>query len=209
MSGSGVDVPAEISRLRHEIAGLFEGLDPGSWDTPSWCRGWRVRDVLGHLVHNAEATGLSVARDVLRHGGRADLALDLAARRLGDEPVGVLAARLRAASARRFRVIGFPEAVGLGDLLVHRCDAFRPLGVDTAADPPSVVMVLDSYRRVGPVLFRSAPLRRATLVATDLDWRGGRGPEVRGRGVDLMMLMANRKQVVPSLEGPGLASLGA
>jgi hypothetical protein len=30
---------------------------------------------------------------------------------------------------------------------------------------------------------------------------------VRGKGIDLLLLIANRRQVLPDLEGPGLAGL--
>ena len=43
------------------------------------------------------------------------------------------------------------------------------------------------------------------LVATDLDWSRGSGPEVRGRAMALLLLVANRRQVLPYLEGSGLA----
>jgi hypothetical protein len=45
------------------------------------------------------------------------------------------------------------------------------------------------------------------LVATDLDWSKGNGSEIRGRSIDLVLFVANRRQVLPLLEGPGLGSL--
>lgn len=207
MSPSALDARSQVRRLRCELADRFEGLEPASWDVESWCPDWRIRDVLGHLVYNAEATGLSVARDVLRNAGRADRAMCRVAQRLGDEPVPVLAGRLRAAAGGHYRVPGFPAGVGLGDLLVHSCDAFRPLGVDIEARPDEVSMALDAYPRVGRLVVHAAPHRRVTLVATDMDWRTGSGPDVKGRAIDLLLLMANRRQAIPALEGPGLSLL--
>jgi hypothetical protein len=40
-------------------------------------------------------------------------------------------------------------------------------------------------------------------VATDMDWSSGQGPEVRGKAVDLVLLLANRSRVLPSLSGEG------
>ena len=51
------------------------------------------------------------------------------------------------------------------------------------------------------------PQRGRRLVATDLDWTKGSGPEVRGKAIDLVLLVSNRRQVLPCLEGPGLAGL--
>jgi hypothetical protein len=42
-------------------------------------------------------------------------------------------------------------------------------------------------------------------MATDLDWSRRKGPEVKGRAMDLLLLLANRLQVLGRLEGPRLA----
>jgi hypothetical protein len=44
-------------------------------------------------------------------------------------------------------------------------------------------------------------------VATDLDWSRGSGPEVRGKAIDLLLLVANRPQVLADLDGPGVTGL--
>jgi hypothetical protein len=46
-------------------------------------------------------------------------------------------------------------------------------------------------------------------VATDLDWAYGEGPEVRGAGEALLMIMGGRRAAVPDLDGPGTATLAA
>jgi hypothetical protein len=159
------------------------------------------------LYGGAEATYLSMTRDLLRGGLRPDHAVSKAAKRLGDVPVPELADRLRAAEGG-FRLFGFPEAIGLGDVLVHSADdAFRPLGVDMDAPPADAAPVLDAYWRRGRTIVHAAPHRHRRLVATDLDWTRGSGEEVRGRAIDLVLLVANRRQVLPCLEGPGLVGL--
>lgn len=37
--------------------------------------------------------------------------------------------------------------------------------------------------------------------------RTGKGPEVNGNALDLLLMMANRQQVIAALKGPGLAAL--
>lgn len=202
-----VEIPREVVRLRRQFADRIESLDETAWNSASWCRGWRVRDVLAHLVSGAEATPLSMTRDLLRGGLRPDRAVSGAAKRLGDVPVSELAARLRAAAEGGFRPPGFPAAMGLGDVLVHSADAFRPIGLDVDAPPADAAPVLDAYWRRGRMVVHAAPQEGRCLVATDLDWTKGSGPEVRGKAIDLMLLVANRRQVLPCLEGPGLAGL--
>ena len=42
-----------------QFADQVESLDETAWNAASWCSGWRVRDVLAHLVRGAEMTPLS------------------------------------------------------------------------------------------------------------------------------------------------------
>jgi uncharacterized protein (TIGR03083 family) len=202
-----LDVPQELARLRRQFADQVESLDEKAWNAESWCTGWRVRDVLGHLVRGAEMTPLSLTRMLLRGGLRPDRAVNHAAKQLGDVPVAELVDRLRSAAEGGFRLPGFPEAMGLGDVLVHTADAFRPLGLDVDAPPATAAPVLDAYWQRGRLLVHAEPQRGRRLVATDLDWAKGSGPEVSGKAIDLVLLVANRRQVLPRLEGPGLARL--
>jgi uncharacterized protein (TIGR03083 family) len=202
-------VKSRVADYRCRVADAFDALTPEQWNSPSWCSGWRIRDVLGHLVHNAEVSRGSMMQGAIRHPIHPDRGVDLSARRLGDEPVPALAQRLRQARHGGVRVIGFPLAAGLGDVVVHGNDALRPLGREFAVDPNDAILVLDAYRSVGGLIFHWRPLRIVRLVATDVRWTCGKGPEVTGRAIDLVMLMANRRQVLGTLSGPGLANVAA
>jgi uncharacterized protein (TIGR03083 family) len=199
---------AKVAEYRRCLADELETLTPEQWEWPSWCTGWRVRDVLGHLVHLAEASQVSMVRDLIHHPVRPDRALDLMARRLGEEPVPTLAQRLRQAHGK-FHVLGFPPAVAFGEVIVHGNDALRALGLEFGLHPDDAVPVLNAYRRIGGVAFHARPHRHVRLVATDVQWSCGSGPEVTGRAVDLLMLIANRRQVFESLSGPGVADVAA
>lgn len=199
-------MPQEVARLRGLFADQIESLDESAWCTPSWCEGWRMHEVLAHLVRNAEMSYRSLTLDLLRGGFRPDQSVSKAARRLGEVPVPELADRLRTAKGG-VRLPGFPEAMGLVDPLVHSADAFRPVGLDLDAPPSDVRPALDALWKRGRVVVHAIPHAGRRLVATDLDWSKGTGPEVRGRGIDLLLLIANRRQVFPSLEGPGLEGL--
>jgi hypothetical protein len=52
-----------------------------------------------------------------------------------------------------------------------------------------------------------ANLRGLRLVATDVDWQHGAGPEVTGPGEALRMALAGRPAALADLTGPGLAVL--
>jgi hypothetical protein len=76
------EVPQEVARLRHQFADRFVALNETTWDEPSWCSGWQVRDVLAHLVRNAESSPWSLLRDLLRGGFRPDYSVNKSAKRL-------------------------------------------------------------------------------------------------------------------------------
>jgi Mycothiol maleylpyruvate isomerase N-terminal domain len=197
-------VAARVADYRCRVADAFETLTVEQWESPSWCSGWRVRYVLGHLVHNAEASRLSMVRDVVRHPIRPDKGSDLIARQLGDEPVPTLARRLRKAQhggVRRRRTRRRPRPPK------RRSPYSRPGVWSRSSD--DAVAVLNAYRRVGGLIFHARPSGRLRLVATDVKWWCGQGPEVTGRAIDLVMLMANRQQIVGTLSGPGVADLAA
>lgn len=201
------DVSKEVARLRHQFADRIELLDETAWAIPSWCSGWQVRDVLAHLVKGAESTPWSLITDLLRGGFRPDYSVNKAATRLREVPVPELADRLRRAADQRLRTGGTSKPFGLGDVVVHSADAFRPLGQDVKVDPDVAASVLDAYWDRARMVVHAAPHRGRRLVATDLQWARGSGPEVKGRTIDLLLLVANRRQVLPALDGPGLADL--
>lgn len=199
------EVPHEVARLRHQFADRIVALDETAWDQASWCSEWQVRNVLAHLVRNAESTPWSLMSDLLRGGFRPDHSVDKAAKRMSGLPVPELADRLRSAADKRLRSDGSSKPFGMGDVVVHSADAFRPFGADVDIRPDVAACVLEAYWDRARLVVHAAPHRGHRLVATDLDWSRGSGTEITGRTIDLVLFVANRRQVLPLLGGPGLA----
>ena len=63
------------------------------------------------------------------------------------------------------------------------------------------------FARYAPTIRGAWRARGVRLVATDLDWTHGKGPEVRGSGEALLMVMAGRRDALDDLTGPGKATL--
>jgi hypothetical protein len=63
------------------------------------------------------------------------------------------------------------------------------------------------YALIAPPIRAVWRARDLRLVATDLDWSTGKGPEVRGPGEALLMAIAGRRGVVGELSGPGQPKL--
>ncbi len=196
-----------VRRLRLEFADRVEALSHAELDAPSACEGWRVRDVVGHLVYLGESTQLCVVRDLAKGGLVPDRVLARHGRRLGDLDDAKLAHRLRGAAGGRFHILGTPREVALGEVLVHANDALGPLGQSFDGEPADAAPVLATYLRLGRLAFHARSVRSVRLQATDVDFSAGHGPEVRGRALHLLLLLANRRSALSSLDGPGVATL--
>jgi hypothetical protein len=96
--------------------------------------------------------------------------------------------------------------VALTNGVIHQQDIRRPLGMprDIPADRllPALRIALTA-----PVILGFWRVRGTRLVATDLDWSTGKGPEVRGKGEALLLVIAGRRGVVGELSGPGQQTL--
>lgn len=199
------DVSDRVRFYRLAIAREMEALTLTELGTPSWCAGWRIQDVLGHLVYIAEATSFTIVRDLVLGGMAPNRALANKARDLGQRSVTELCNRLRSADGIGWHTPGAPAVVGIGDLMVHGNDALRPIGKVFDVKVEDVVPLLDIYRRTALFVFKQSAPKRVKLVADDADWSAGSGPEVRGSAIDLLLLLANRRQVIDQLSGPGVA----
>jgi hypothetical protein len=92
--------------------------------------------------------------------------------------------------------------------LIHQQDIRRPLGRPRDIPADRLVPALRTTL-FGPVLRGVLRVRDVRLVATDIDWSFGRGPEVVGTAEALLMAAAGRKAVVTELSGPGVPRLAS
>jgi uncharacterized protein (TIGR03083 family) len=182
---------------RRALLALCRGLGPAEWEAPSWCEGWRVRDVVAHMVGTEHDAGnlLAARGDVEQANARSVQARH-------DVPVLQLVTELAELAEAMGLARWFAPAL-LVDNWIHQEDIRRPLGRPRAHHDPW---------RLGWVLrvTRLAPYSRARdlrLVATDLDLVVGRGPEVWGPAADLILAAAGRTQAAHTLDGPGAARL--
>lgn len=201
-----MDLMREAERERAELAGLLAELRPDEWLLPSLCAGWTVRDVVAHVL-SYEGLG---PREVVGRMVRGRLVLgrinDVALRAQGPASPAELLERLRAFPRPTGLTAARGGAVGLVDALIHQQDIRRPLGRPRTVDPARLRFALD-FTRTAPPLRGFWKARGVRLVATDVDWTVGRGPEARGPGEAVLMAMAGRRGAAADLTGPGAAVL--
>ncbi|MGH9136235.1 MAG: maleylpyruvate isomerase family mycothiol-dependent enzyme [Acidimicrobiales bacterium] len=200
-----------VADERRAFADVVDGLAPAQWDEPSLCGRWRVRGVVAHLVWVAEYSRRRMYRDVVTHPfSRPNRFNDrMAVRLAGAASPTELLDRLRASADGRFVVPLMPPAVALGEVLTHRADVTRPLGLPARPADERLAAVLDAYRRLWFAFGVPRRVRTLRLAPTDAGWQVGPegGPEVRGPGESLLLGLAGRRVALADLEGPGVETL--
>ncbi len=197
-----MDVMAHAERERAELAALLTDLTPQEWQAPTLCDGWTVRDVAAHVLSYEGVPMTRIVGRMLR--SRMSLA-GTNARTLAsvdDESPADLLAKI----ARYPRPTGLTAArgggVGLVDAMIHQQDVRRPLGRPRDLDPERLRYAL-GFTVTAPPLRGFWQVRGTRVVADDVDWAHGRGPEARGPGEAVLMALAGRRGAADDLTGPG------
>lgn len=199
------DVIRASAVQRLAFADLFESLTPDQLATQSLCGQWDVALVGAHL--SAAITTKLVPFLVLmaRNGGSFDRANDANARRAADRGIPAVITTIRQNADSRFAPPLSGLRAPLTDVLVHTGDVARPLGLPHDAPSESVRTALEFLQGPVTVGFVSrGSLSGLRFIADDLGTEYGRGEEVRGRGIDVMMAMCGRIDALNDLQGPGV-----
>lgn len=191
---------------RLDLLDLLRDLTPAEWESPSLCAGWSVRDVVAHLLSYEGLSPAQLASRAVRAGLLPDRMNALGIRELAgltpDELVQGLASHLEPSGpARRFG-----SRLGLTDGLIHQQDIRRPLNRPRQIPPERVRQSL-SFALTSPLLRGAWRARGLSLVAEDVGWSHGSGPEVRGPGEAVLLAMAGRAVALADLSGPGVPVL--
>ncbi len=196
-----------IHSERSQLADTWEGLSDGQWAVSSWCEGWTVQDVAGHVLAAAEQTPSNFYKEMLQAGFRFNVFADRAARRLAAVGPGELVRRLRV----RTTTTNHPPApvmAMLGEIVVHGEDIRRPLGDEGHQVPEAALAALaDSWKKSNLLIGAKRRIAGVRLRATDADWSWGDGPEVSGPMLALVLAMTGRKGSHAELTGEGVAVL--
>lgn len=199
-----------VRTLRLGIADLLESLAAEEWDAPSLCRGWRVRDVAGHVAVVPTITTwrmLSVAPSARFNPNRINT---LIATREGSRPPDEIIALLRQNAGERRTAKALDTRNSLFDVIVHSQDIALPLGRDFPVPVAFTHRGLQRVWEMGWPFNARKTLGTFTLRAADTDWEVGTGPEVTGPALTLLLLLTGRTDAATGdLRGPGVTALKA
>jgi uncharacterized protein (TIGR03083 family) len=195
-----------IHKERASIADTLTTLSAAQWAQPSLCGGWSVRETAAHIVLGAEQTTPHFLGRMAANGFRFNTMMDRDARRTGALAPDQLIARLRA----RLTTTNKPPAPAmtmLGEVAVHSDDIRRPLGLQHESSPDVLIALLEMYKNASFPVGTKKRIDGLRLVATDVGWSHGTGPEVTGAAMPMVMVMTGRAAGLDELSGEGLATL--
>jgi uncharacterized protein (TIGR03083 family) len=196
-----------IHQERAATADTLESLSQSQWAAPSLCGTWTVRETAAHIVLGAEQTTGRFLRRMAANGFRFNTMMDRDARRAGAHAPDELIARLRARVTTTNHPPGAPVMTMLGEVVVHSDDIRRPLGIPSDTSSAVLMACLGMYQNAGFPFGTKKRIDGLRLVATDVDWAHGTGPEVTGPGLALVTAMTGRVAGLDDLGGEGLTTL--
>jgi len=196
--------------IHTERAGLADelaALPADAWDRPSLLPGWKVRDVVAHMIATARMTPPKFFAGMAGAGFRFNTFSEKNIAKVESGRTDVdLVAEFRAAVNARTAPPG-PTVSWLGETVVHGNDVFRALGGYREHPVEHVTTVAEFYSGSNLLIGAKNRIESVTLAATDTDWRHGTGPEVNGTTIALVMAMTGRSVALDDLSGPGVEVL--
>ena len=200
---------AHIHAERAALAATLADLDPADWGHDTLCPGWTVHDVAAHVISTPQIGWAQMPGMTARNLGRGyNTMIFREVKRLGARQTreSILGDFERYATSTR-HVPTTTSVEPLIDALLHHQDIVRPLGRTRAMAPEAAAVAADRVRRLAPLMGTGRLVRSIRLVATDVDWSRGTGPEVRGPVQELLMLASGREPDRALVEGEGLAAV--
>jgi uncharacterized protein (TIGR03083 family) len=195
-------------QARQGLAEDLGDLTAKDWRSPSLCPGWDVEHVVAHLTAAASTTQLAWLRSIILSRFRAAVHNERRLREhLGKDPAETLA-RFRAVIASTVAPSN-DLAAYFGEVLVHGEDIRRPLGIPSLVNVDAATQVAEFYASRDFAVNSKSLASGLHLRATDGTFEHGRGPELAGPTLALVMSMAGRPSHLGQLTGDGVPVLAS
>ena len=201
-----MDVRRLVREERADLAAFLATLSPEQWHAPTLCAGWQVLDVAAHVISYGDLDTRSLLACLVQGRLRPSQVNAAALARYSAHSPEQLLALLAEHPRPRGLHAALGGRVGLAETLIHQQDIRRPLGQPRLIPPQRLLPALRTAL-IAPDIGNIWRIRGVRLVATDLGFSVGVGPDVRGTGEALLMTIAGRRGVVGELSGPGQRKL--
>lgn len=203
------DVWRLVEIERTTLADFLETLTPDELAVPSLCSAWTVRETAAHVAWGNTVPVWQTMVAVAKNGFRANRANARLGQEWGRHEPDVIIARLRAMATSTRLTPGTKPVDALADMLCHDIDIREPLGKQRPMPVEPFRLAATRYAGIGfPIglAYGRIPKMMATglqLVADDVDWTFGDGPEVHGSGSALIRALTGRIVRPGELTGAG------
>src|SRR5215472_4195828 len=195
------DLAAEIGAERSDLAAMLAALPASSWDLPTLCAGWRVRDLVAHMTMPFRYSAARFVAELARSRGNFDAMSDRCARRDGAAPPAELLGALRDNLTNPWKPPGGGYAGALTHDVIHGLDVSVPLGVGRRVPEHRVRLVLDAITAPKARKHFGTDVSGIELRASDIDWSFGSGVRLSGAAQDLALVLCGRKLARGRLDG--------
>ncbi|WP_327115339.1 maleylpyruvate isomerase family mycothiol-dependent enzyme [Nocardia sp. NBC_01730] len=189
---SDAEVRKAVTAERTDLADLLAGLDAASWDAPTLCAGWRVREVVAHITMPFRLSSSRFVLEMIRAMGSFDRMAD---RRARDDAADLNAEDLLKSLwdnvDHPWKPPGGAFTGALSHDVIHGLDITVALGLDRRVPEDRLRLVLDALNRKS-VAFFGVDLKGIELRADDLDFSYGSGTVLSGSAQDLLLVLCGR-----------------
>lgn len=201
-----------VKRQRLDLLTYLTTLNHEQWNTNSLCAGWRVRNVLAHLILEYHYTPANSCKEFVRSGLRINTFLRRTAVQLGTASDSELLERFEAMVGERHKPSSVSVLNVLADLLVHEQDIRVPLGHHKDMPLDSLKLIFShwqphSYNVGEKITGVAARVKGLEFVITDLNMKKGSGLPVIGPAEATLLAVTGRKLALANLNGEGVAML--
>ncbi len=188
---------AHLVAEREELLELCRNLTPLEWEAESLCEGWRVRDVVAHLIGlQTDWLNFLTAGETKANRRMVEKRRELSIGKLIEQLDSTVQPNL---------IVHLMVSGYLFDNWVHQQDIRWVLGPERQRN--------QDLKRLGIILAslqKTAGKKKGVcFVSSDPEWKGGEGQEVWGSAEAVIMALANRPAALSRLKGPGLTILGS
>ncbi|WP_022909642.1 maleylpyruvate isomerase family mycothiol-dependent enzyme [Aestuariimicrobium kwangyangense] len=206
---------------RRALARDLDIITDEDWNRESWAHGWTIADVVAHLVDSNRTSALGHLQRILAARGDTDRVNQVGVERERRFRHQDLLGAYRSTIPLKASPAGDLRS-RLVEEIAHGEDIRRALGIvrdyPLAATLPALQYLAHTRSARTGSAHRSAHTgsvrgggkglaRGLRLVASDAGLSHGRGPEVRGSALSLMVALSGRRVHETELSGPGRAAL--
>lgn len=185
------DLQSWVAPTFNGLADLLSATDVETWDSPSLCEKWLVRNVIAHVTMPARLTPAQFGAELAAARGDFTVLSDTVATRDAALPVADLLDQLRSPRLHAWQPPGGGGAGALSHAVIHSLDVTIALDRPEVAPAEAATTVLDLLTAANGTWF-GIDLTDVRLEATDSDWSWGTGQPVRADSGRLVSLLSGR-----------------